>query len=90
MVHGLVRDARGKKMSKSAGNVVDPLQLIDEYGADALRWTLARAANPGGDVPLSEEWVEGSRNFVNKLWNATRFALHERRRSRRCRWTRRR
>ena len=49
--------------------------LIDKYGADALRWTLARAANPGGDVPLSEEWVEGSRNFVNKLWNATRFAL---------------
>jgi valyl-tRNA synthetase len=75
MVHGLVRDSRGKKMSKSSGNVVDPLVLIDQYGADALRWTLARAANPGGDVPLSEEWVEGSRNFVNKLWNATRFAL---------------
>ncbi len=75
MVHGLVRDARGKKMSKSAGNVVDPLELIDKYGADALRWTLARAANPGGDVSLSEEWVVGSRNFVNKLWNATRFAL---------------
>ncbi len=75
MVHGLVRDARGKKMSKSAGNVVDPLLLIDRYGADALRWTLARAANPGGDVPLSEEWVEGSRRFVNKLWNGTRFAL---------------
>jgi valyl-tRNA synthetase len=75
MVHGLVRDSRGKKMSKSSGNVVDPLVLIDKYGADALRWTLARAANPGGDVPLSEEWVEGSRNFVNKLWNATRFAL---------------
>jgi valyl-tRNA synthetase len=74
-VHGLVRDARGKKMSKSAGNGVDPLQLIDAYGADALRWTLARAAHPGGDVPLSEEWVQGSRNFVNKLWNATRFAL---------------
>jgi valyl-tRNA synthetase len=75
MVHGLVRDARGKKMSKSAGNVVDPLVLIEKYGADALRWTLARAANPGSDVPLSQEWVEGSRNFVNKLWNATRFAL---------------
>jgi valyl-tRNA synthetase len=75
MVHGLVRDARGKKMSKSKGNVVDPLVLIDAYGADALRWTLARAANPGGDVPLSEEWVQGSRNFINKLWNATRFAL---------------
>ncbi len=75
MVHGLVRDARGRKMSKSAGNGIDPLELIDYYGTDALRWTLARAANPGGDVPLSEEWVQGSRNFVNKLWNATRFAL---------------
>jgi valyl-tRNA synthetase len=74
-VHGLVRDGRGKKMSKSAGNAVDPLELIDKYGTDALRWTLARAANPGGDVPLAEEWVEGSRNFVNKLWNASRFAL---------------
>ncbi len=74
-VHGLVRDGRGKKMSKSAGNGIDPLHLIDEYGADALRWTLARAANPGGDVPLAEEWVQGSRNFINKLWNATRFAL---------------
>jgi valyl-tRNA synthetase len=75
MVHGLVRDARGRKMSKSAGNGIDPLELIDAYGTDAVRWTLARAANPGGDVPLSEEWVQGSRNFVNKLWNATRFAL---------------
>jgi valyl-tRNA synthetase len=75
MVHGLVRDSRGKKMSKSSGNVVDPLVLIDSYGTDALRWTLARAANPGSDVPLAEEWVEGSRNFVNKIWNATRFAL---------------
>ena len=74
-VHGLVRDGRGRKMSKSAGNGIDPLQLIDAYGTDALRWTLARAANPGGDVPLAEEWVQGSRNFVNKLWNATRFAL---------------
>jgi valyl-tRNA synthetase len=74
-VHGLVRDGRGRKMSKSAGNGIDPLHLIDAYGTDALRWTLARAANPGGDVPLAEEWVQGSRNFVNKLWNATRFAL---------------
>ena len=75
VIHGLVRDERGKKMSKSAGNVIDPLELIDKYGADALRFTLARGANPGGDIPLSIEWVEGSRNFINKVWNATRFAL---------------
>jgi valyl-tRNA synthetase len=75
VIHGLVRDERGKKMSKSAGNVIDPLELIDRYGADALRFTLARGANPGGDIPLSIEWVEGSRNFINKVWNATRFAL---------------
>jgi valyl-tRNA synthetase len=75
VIHGLVRDERGKKMSKSAGNVIDPLELIDRYGADALRLTLARGANPGTDIPLSIEWVEGSRNFINKVWNATRFAL---------------
>jgi valyl-tRNA synthetase len=74
-LHGMVRDARGKKMSKSFGNVVDPLDWIDSYGADALRFTLARGANPGTDVPISEEWVQGSRNFCTKLWNATRFAL---------------
>jgi valyl-tRNA synthetase len=74
-ITGLVRDGRGRKMSKSAGNVVDPLDWMDRYGADALRWTLARGANPGVDVPVSEEWVQGSRNFVNKLWNATRFAM---------------
>jgi valyl-tRNA synthetase len=72
---GLVRDARGKKMSKSAGNVVDPLDWIDKYGADALRLTLARGANPGADVPVSEEWVVGARAFATKVWNATRFAL---------------
>lgn len=72
---GLVRDARGKKMSKSAGNVVDPLEWIDRYGADALRLTLARGANPGADVPVSEEWVVGARAFATKVWNATRFAL---------------
>jgi len=75
LLHGLVRDQRGRKMSKSAGNVVDPLDWMDRYGADALRWTFARGANPGVDVPVGEEWVQGSRNFVNKLWNATRFAL---------------
>lgn len=74
-LHGMVRDARGRKMSKSFGNVVDPLEWIDRYGADALRFTLARGANPGVDVPIGEEWVQASRNFVNKIWNATRFAL---------------
>ncbi|MEV6694259.1 valine--tRNA ligase [Micromonospora sp. NPDC051196] len=74
-LHGMVRDEHGKKMSKSFGNVIDPLDWIDRYGADATRFTLARGANPGGDVPVSEEWCQGSRNFCNKLWNATRFAL---------------
>lgn len=74
-LHGLVRDSRGKKMSKSLGNTVDPLDWIDRFGADATRFTLARGASPGSDVAVSEEWVTGSRNFCNKLWNATRFAL---------------
>ncbi|MGQ0846312.1 MAG: valine--tRNA ligase [Sporichthyaceae bacterium] len=74
-LHGMVRDQFGKKMSKTRGNVVDPLVWIDQYGADATRLTLARGANPGSDVPVSEDWVLGSRNFCNKLWNATRFAL---------------
>jgi valyl-tRNA synthetase len=75
VLHGLVRDRFGKKMSKSKGNAVDPLEWIDAYGADAVRFTLARGANPGTDVPVGEEWVQGSRNFCNKLWNATRFGL---------------
>lgn len=74
-LHGMVRDKFGKKMSKSFGNAVDPLEWMDRYGADALRFTLARGANPGTDVPIGEEWVAGSRNFCTKLWNATRFAL---------------
>ena len=74
-LHGLVRDQYGKKMSKSRGNTVDPLDWIDRFGADATRFTLARGASPGSDVAVSEEWVAGSRNFCNKLWNATRFAL---------------
>ncbi len=74
-LHGLVRDQFGKKMSKSRGNTVDPLEWIDRFGADAVRFTLARGANPGGDVATSEEWAAGSRNFCNKLWNASRFAL---------------
>jgi valyl-tRNA synthetase len=72
---GLVRDANGKKMSKSFGNVVDPLDWMNEYGSDAVRFTLARGANPGADVPIGEDWVQASRNFANKIWNATRFAL---------------
>ncbi|MFH0518193.1 valine--tRNA ligase [Streptomyces sp. M41] len=72
---GLVRDERGKKMSKSFGNVVDPLDWMDKYGSDAVRFTLARGANPGTDVPIGEDWVQASRNFANKIWNATRFAM---------------
>ncbi|MER7546544.1 valine--tRNA ligase [Spirillospora sp. NPDC127506] len=74
-LHGMVRDQYGKKMSKSFGNVIDPLDWVDAYGADATRFTLLRGANPGGDVPVAEQWAQGSRNFCNKLWNATRFAL---------------
>ena len=74
-LHGLVRDQYGKKMSKSRGNTVDPLDWIDRFGADATRFTLARGASPGSDVSVSEEWVAGARNFGNKLWNAARFAL---------------
>jgi valyl-tRNA synthetase len=73
-LHGLVRDQYGKKMSKTRGNTVDPLDWIDRFGADATRFTLARGATPGGDVAVSEEWVAGARNFCNKLWNAVRFA----------------
>ncbi|MEP6600163.1 MAG: valine--tRNA ligase, partial [Actinomycetota bacterium] len=75
VLHGLIRDQNGKKMSKSKGNTVDPLDWIDAYGADAVRFTFARGANPGADVPVGEEWVQSSRNFGTKLWNATRFAL---------------
>jgi valyl-tRNA synthetase len=74
-IHGMVRDGQGKKMSKSFGNVIDPIELMDRYGTDALRFALIRGANPGGDVPLAEEWVEGARNFANKLWNLGRFTL---------------
>ncbi|MET9556390.1 valine--tRNA ligase [Streptomyces sp. NPDC006645] len=74
-LHGMVRDEHGKKMSKTFGNVVNPLDWMDKYGADAVRFTLARGANPGVDVPIGEGWVQGSRNFANKIWNATRFAM---------------
>ncbi|HEX9889514.1 MAG TPA: valine--tRNA ligase [Nitriliruptorales bacterium] len=73
--HGMVRDGEGKKMSKSFGNSIDPLEFIEEHGADALRFALFQHTSPGTDVPLAEEWVEGARRFANKLWNATRFAL---------------
>jgi valyl-tRNA synthetase len=74
-LHGLVRDKHGKKMSKSRGNTIDPIEFMDKYGSDAMRFTLARGSNPGADQALAEEWVAGSRNFATKLWNATRFAL---------------
>ncbi len=74
-IHALVRDEHGKKMSKSKGNVIDPLKVIDQYGADAFRFTLAAFAAQGRDVKMSESRVEGYRHFVNKLWNAARFAL---------------
>jgi len=73
-IHALVRDERGKKMSKSLGNVIDPLELIDKYGADALRFTLAAMAAQGRDIKLATSRVEGYRNFTTKLWNAARFA----------------
>ncbi len=74
-IHALVRDAQGQKMSKSKGNVIDPLTVIDEYGADAFRFTLCAFAAMGRDIKLSTERIGGYRNFVNKLWNASRFAL---------------
>jgi len=74
-VHALVRDEDGKKMSKSTGNVIDPLSVIDNYGTDAFRFTLAAFAAQGRDVKMSEKRVEGFRNFINKIWNAARFAL---------------
>ena len=74
-IHGLVRDAQGRKMSKSLGNGIDPLKIIDEYGADALRFALATGNAPGNDMRFSDEKIEAARNFANKLWNASRFVL---------------
>ena len=74
-IHGLVRDELGRKMSKSLGNGIDPLKIIDEYGADALRFTLATGNSPGNDMRFSIKKVEASRNFANKIWNASRFTL---------------
>ncbi|MDD6361406.1 MAG: valine--tRNA ligase [Christensenellaceae bacterium] len=75
LIHGIVRDAEGRKMSKSLNNGVDPLEIIDKYGADALRFSLATGVAPGGDTRFIEEKVESSRNFINKIWNASRFVL---------------
>ena len=74
-IHGLIRTADGRKMSKSSGNALDPLDLVDRYGADSVRLALIQAAAPGHDIPFQEEWVDGVRRFGNKLWNALRFAV---------------
>jgi valyl-tRNA synthetase len=74
-IHALVRDVEGQKMSKSKGNVIDPLSVMERYGTDALRFTLASMASPGRDIKLAEERIEGYRNFANKIWNAARFIL---------------
>ncbi len=74
-IHGLVRDAQGRKMSKSLGNGIDPLMIIEQYGADALRFALASGNSPGNDMRFSDEKIESARNFANKLWNASRFVL---------------
>ena len=74
-IHGLVRDAQGRKMSKSLGNGIDPLMIIEKYGADALRFALATGNSPGNDMRFSDEKIEASRNFSNKIWNAARFVL---------------
>ena len=75
LIHGLVRDAQGRKMSKSLGNGVDPLEIIDQYGADALRFSLVMGVSPGNDMRFSTDKVESARNFANKIWNASRFVL---------------
>jgi len=75
LIHGLVRDAQGRKMSKSLGNGIDPLEVIDEYGADALRFMLATGNSPGNDMRFIDDKVKAARNFANKLWNATRFVM---------------
>jgi valyl-tRNA synthetase len=74
-LHGLIRDAKGRKMTKSVGNVVDPIKMIDRYGCDALRFVLATGGAPGNDFRLSDDKLEGGRNFANKIWNASRFVI---------------
>ena len=75
LLHGLMRDAQGRKMSKSLGNGIDPMEVIATYGADALRYSLIMGVSPGADARMSMEKIEANRNFANKLWNASRFAL---------------
>ena len=75
VIHGLVRAADGRKMSKSAGNALDPIELAERYGADAVRLALVQSAAPGHDIPLNEDWIDAGRRFGNKLWNAVRFAV---------------
>ncbi|MBR3804384.1 MAG: valine--tRNA ligase [Clostridia bacterium] len=75
LIHGLVRDAQGRKMSKSLGNGIDPLEIIDEYGADTLRYALLNGIAPGSDTRFSKDKIEGCRNYINKIWNASRFVL---------------
>ena len=75
LIHGLVRDALGRKMSKSLGNGIDPLDVIDKYGTDALRYALTVGTSPGHDLRFSDEKLEASRNFANKVWNAFRFVM---------------
>ncbi|MDN6724671.1 MAG: valine--tRNA ligase, partial [Tetragenococcus halophilus] len=75
LIHGLIRDAEGRKMSKSLGNGIDPMEVIDQYGADALRWFLSNGSTPGQDVRFSYEKMDAAWNFINKIWNAARFVL---------------
>jgi valyl-tRNA synthetase len=82
LIHGLIRDAQGKKMSKSAGNGVDPIKMIDKYGADALRFNIITGNSPGNDMRFYEERCEAMRNFANKIWNAARYRDDEPHRAR--------
>ncbi|MFN3367797.1 MAG: class I tRNA ligase family protein, partial [Exiguobacterium mexicanum] len=75
LIHGLIRDSEGRKMSKSLGNGVDPMEVIDQYGADSLRWFLLTGSTPGNDLRFYWEKIESTWNFANKIWNASRFAL---------------
>ena len=75
LIHGIVRDSQGRKMSKSLGNGIDPLKLIDKYGADALRYSLSTGVAPGGDIRYSDDRMDSSRNFMNKIWNASRYVV---------------
>ena len=75
LIHGLIRDSQGRKMSKSLGNGVDPMEVIEQYGADALRWFLANGSAPGQDVRYSTDKMDAAWNFINKIWNASRYSL---------------